>query len=73
MPSIVIRIRPGDLTEPDLDIRYKIPDLLKERSKGLLVDYGYDFEIKTDAIQIFLFAHAKNAQCLPMYLLSVST
>lgn len=44
MPSIVIRLDPAKLTEPDLDLRYDIPSELAERSAGLLKDDGYDYE-----------------------------
>mgnify|MGYP001236014701 CR=1 FL=1 len=54
MPSIVIRLDPGKLANPDADLRYEIPDLLAARSDGALADDGYDYEADGDAMQIYL-------------------
>lgn len=55
MPSIVIRLDPGRLAEPNLDLRYEIPDLLVQRSGGLIEDDGYDYEMPpSQAMQIYL-------------------
>jgi len=43
MSSIVVRLDPKLLENPDADLRYLLPDLLIERSAGLLVDDGYDY------------------------------
>ena len=42
VPSIVIRLDPRVLVNPDLDLRYLLPDRLVERSSGAAVDDGYD-------------------------------
>ncbi len=44
MPTIVIRLDPARLANPDLDLRYLLPDLAVERSGGMLGDEGYDYE-----------------------------
>ena len=54
MPSIVIRLDPGKLANPDADLRYEVPDLLAARSDGVLADDGYDYETDGDAMQIYL-------------------
>ncbi|HEY5958419.1 MAG TPA: hypothetical protein VIV60_17770 [Polyangiaceae bacterium] len=54
MPSIVIRLDPEKLQNPDLDLRYLIPDRLAELSGGLVSDDGYDYEPQGNAMQIYL-------------------
>lgn len=54
MPTIVIRLDPAALADPNADLRYQIPDLLEARTDGLLRDDGYDYERDTDAMLIFL-------------------
>jgi len=53
MPSMVIRIDPARLTDPDADLRHEIPDLLAERSGGLVEAEGYDYEPE-GVMQIYL-------------------
>ncbi len=43
MHTIVLRLDPARLENPDLDLRYVLPDLLAERSGGVIVDRGYDY------------------------------
>lgn len=40
---IRIKISPERLENPDLDIRYVLPDLIIENSDGLIKDGGYDY------------------------------
>jgi hypothetical protein len=54
MPSIVIRLDPEGLQNPDADLRYELPDLLAERSGGLMKADGYDYEPDCNAMQIYL-------------------
>ena len=66
MPSIVIRLDPAKLSDPDLDMRYEIPDLLAARSGGILADDGYDYEEGGDdedgpALLIFIRASSLDA------------
>ncbi|NHQ85572.1 hypothetical protein HA050_05500 [Iodobacter sp. HSC-16F04] len=44
MNSLVLTLDPDKLKNPDLDLRYAIPDLLKAQSKGNIDDDGYDYE-----------------------------
>jgi hypothetical protein len=41
--TLAIRLDPQMLDKPDLDIRYRLPDLLAERSAGDILDDGYDY------------------------------
>lgn len=56
MPSLLIRIEPHLLTNPDLDLRYAFPDRLNKLSDGLIRDSGFDYEDGTPAMLIFLAA-----------------
>jgi hypothetical protein len=53
MPTILIQIDPERLVDPDLDLRYEIPDLLIARAPDLFGDAGYDYS-NSDHMQIFL-------------------
>ncbi|MDR0259869.1 MAG: hypothetical protein LBI76_08675 [Comamonas sp.] len=56
MPSLLIRLNPQLLSNPDLDIRYELPDRLHDLSNGLLRPDGFDYEDGTDALLIFMEA-----------------
>jgi hypothetical protein len=43
MHTIAIKLHAEHLANPDLDIRYVLPNLLKERSGGIISDDGYDY------------------------------
>jgi hypothetical protein len=43
MHTIVLRLDPARLDNPDLDLRYALPDLLAARSGGVIADDGYDY------------------------------
>jgi hypothetical protein len=43
MAMVMLQLDPARLSNPDLDIRYALPDLLVERSSGRLTDDGYDY------------------------------
>ena len=53
MAEIVIRLNPGALLNPDLDLRYEIPDQLARRSGGVIVDDGYGYEPGTAALHLY--------------------
>ena len=63
MPTLVLRLRPEKLTNPDTDLRYLVPRLLCERCKGTLHEDGYDYE-DDNALLLFLQADAPE-QVLP--------
>ena len=43
MQTIVILLDPGKLINPDLDLRYLIPDRIEELTDGSIQDNGYDY------------------------------
>ncbi|HSZ58350.1 MAG TPA: hypothetical protein VK797_21980 [Tepidisphaeraceae bacterium] len=43
MVTIIVQLDAAKLDNPDLDIRYVLPDLLLSRAGGLLSDGGYDY------------------------------
>lgn len=46
---------PEKLSNPDLDIRYLLPELLEEKSKGLIKDNGFDYlDDEVNTMLIFL-------------------
>ncbi len=55
MLTIAIKIDPSRLTNPDLDIRYMIADLLTEATGGAVKDDGYDY-VDGDKLLVFLSA-----------------
>jgi hypothetical protein len=54
MQTIAIKLRADRLTNPDLDIRYTLPDMLKERSGGVISDDGYDYVGHDHDLVLFL-------------------
>jgi len=51
---IVVKLDPSALSNPDLDIRYVLPDVLTDRSRGVIRDDGYDYASDKIALLIFL-------------------
>ncbi len=43
MQTIIILLDPVKLTNPDLDLRYLVPDRIEEWSQGTISDNGYDY------------------------------
>jgi hypothetical protein len=56
MATVILQLDPARLSNPDADIRYRLPDLLVSRSEGRLTDDGYDY-LQTD-----------GAPCLSLFL-----
>ncbi len=54
MASIVIKLYPEKLANPDLDLRYVLPDLIAEKSGNFIRDDGYDYGAKTLAMLVYL-------------------
>jgi hypothetical protein len=61
MPSVLIRLDPRRMENPDTDLRYVIPNRLAELSNGILTDSGFDYEEGTDAMLIYLSTENLNA------------
>ncbi len=51
MQTIIIVLDPEKLENPDLDLRYLIPDRIEEVSNGAIQDNGYDY-IETEGRQL---------------------
>lgn len=58
MESIAIELSPEKLVNPDLDLRYVIPDKIEELTNGKVKDNGYDYGERNSLI-IFL----KSSNC----------
>lgn len=43
MTTLLLRLDPTQLNNPDLDLRYRLPDLLAERTGGDVAYDGYDY------------------------------
>ena len=56
MAALAIRLDPQLLDNPDADIRYRLPDLLTERSSGVIRDDGYDYVGPQPLMIVFLQA-----------------
>ena len=54
MHRLIIKLDATRLDNPDLDIRYKLPDLLIERSHGLIQDDGYVYGTNTLWLLLYL-------------------
>jgi hypothetical protein len=54
MDTIAIKLEPTLLANPDADMRYRLPDLLAERSGGMIEDDGYDYVGPSNALVVFL-------------------
>ncbi len=61
MPSIVLRLRPEDLVNPDADLRYLIPSYLETATDGAVRDDGYDYEDDDEMVIFLATDHAQGA------------
>ncbi|MCI8648769.1 MAG: hypothetical protein HFG20_01470 [Anaerotruncus sp.] len=43
MQTIIVLLNPGELKNPDMDLRYCVPDRIEEVSGSLIQSNGYDF------------------------------
>lgn len=43
MQTIIIKLNPSALTNPDLDLRYRVPERIQEITDGAIQDNGYDY------------------------------
>jgi hypothetical protein len=67
--TVILRLDPAKLSNPDLDIRYMLPDLIVERSGGKLADNGYDYARDGATPCLLLFLSADDADAtLPVVL-----
>lgn len=58
MQTIIVKLEPGRLENPDLDIRYVLPDAVEAYTEKRITDNGYDYldedETGGDALGIWL-------------------
>jgi hypothetical protein len=54
MNTILIRVDPSTLDNPDSDIRYQVTDLLAERSDGVISGDGYRYAGDKPFLVMFL-------------------
>ena len=59
MGNIAIRLNPQKLTNPDLDIRYALPDLVNEHTGSRIRDDGYDYDTESDNTLIVYLSCAR--------------
>lgn len=57
MQTIIVKLEPGKLKNPDLDLRYLVPDRIEEISNGAVRDNGYDY-LDNQALGIWLQAES---------------
>ncbi len=53
MQTIIITLDPEQMDNPDLDIRYLLPDRIDEYTEGAVTDNGYDY-LDNDIIGIWM-------------------
>jgi len=54
MATVVIRLDPQLLDNPDADLRYRLPAILAERSAGVITEDGYDYVGERSLLLLFL-------------------
>jgi hypothetical protein len=59
--TIIIQLDPGKLRNPDLDIRYDLPDLICSRSGEQIIADGYDYVGESRAPCLHLFLKTDDA------------
>ncbi len=53
MQTIIITLNSDKMDNPDLDIRYELPDRIDEYTDGAVTDNGYDY-LDDDILGIWL-------------------
>lgn len=43
MQTIIIKLNPSQLANPDLDLRYLVPDAIEQYTNHKITDQGYDY------------------------------
>ena len=74
MPTIILQLEPRRLANPDLDIRYALPDRLIARSHGRLANGGYDYVGDGLGHRMLIFLQAADPDAaLPDVLATLAT
>lgn len=67
MATIAIQLDPQYLANPDLDLRYVLPDTIVSLAKGLVQDDGYEYGLQSNVM--FIFLHTTSpAEAIPIVL-----
>jgi len=61
MQTIVIVLDPTKLDNPDLDLRYLVPDQVEAVTQGDIADNGYDYLDSTAAPRLGIWLDTKSA------------
>lgn len=62
MPQIRFHLDPSKMTNPDLNIRYVLPDLLSTISDSTLVDDGFDYtDDNSTILSVFMISEDLEA------------
>lgn len=68
MGSIIIKLDPQKLLNPDTDIRYIIPNRIEELTSMTIRDNGYDYlDDKVNSMLIFLKSDKPKVDVLKVY------
>ncbi|MDO4943618.1 MAG: hypothetical protein Q4E74_00285 [Ruminococcus sp.] len=59
MQTIIIKLNPSKLENPDLDLRYSVPERIVEISGGAISDDGYDY-LEDNSLGLWLKADCAN-------------
>lgn len=54
MPTVYVRLDPRKLENPDLDMRYALPDLISAESGGAVKTDGYDYVGEAPFLLLFM-------------------
>ena len=70
MGKIAVRIDPTKLANPDLDIRYELPDLVEHLTGGDIIDDGYDYDAD-DENTLLVFFSCKDPEVSAKHVLEI--
>jgi hypothetical protein len=54
VPTIAIQLNPALLSNPDLDLRFVLPETIEARSGRMVSDDGFDYGRTSDRMTVFL-------------------
>ena len=61
MGRIAIKLNPKKLTNPDLDLRYVIPDKIEELTSGKITNNGFDY-LDDEVSSMVVFLNCSNPE-----------
>jgi len=68
MGSIVLKLNPQKLTNPDVDLRYFIPNKIAELTLGKIADNGYDYlDDEVSSMAIFLKSSSPKEDIISIF------